>query len=647
MAGTTINITDAGRAALVNADHTGTAARKIVQAGIASAPFVFDAGLQALPNELKRLTTISGETIAADTVHATIRDDSADQYTTYGFGLYLDNGVLLGTYCQPTPIMEKAPVAILLLAVDMVFKQLDVTALSFGDAAFTNPPATTERQGVVELATAAETIDGTDAHRAVTPAGLNARTGTEDRTGLVQLATEAEVVSGKDDAKVVTPQKLALQLAKKAQLAGAAGQAFAVAPATADNQAVPLGQADERYATPSTVKEAKDTATEALKTANAALPRTGGDVSGHINLKGSAVELQLTDTQQPITLGRFRLVSSGGQLIVDRNTAGDGSFSKFVRVCTIDGNGNMSTPAGIVADLFKTRANVNLPAYNSDGRGFLEFGGDTVIWRLFMSGPTGDLILNSYNGDGTNRHQPFYIDYVSGKFVFASRPDFNGATPWDTANLPNPLTTDGGSLNANRGLIFGVGYGGRALTVASNGTDSIGGAFSQWNAERTPALQIDCPSNQAAYMGIRWTQWGARHLAAIDCYAGGTDTTKAYISMHVDGRVNAFTFNGEGDLVAQGAIYSGNGGGILARNGNVYMSWAGQWLSEYLTNLNNGKATKGATAQTNGVAEFGAIDISKGGHQTYDLPAPYVMCGLRNVGNTTIIYLRGTYLTQQ
>lgn len=175
MAGTTINITDAGRAALVNADHTGTAARKIVQAGIATAPFAFDPGLQALPNEHKRLATISGETIAADTVHATIQDDSADQYTTYGFGLYLDNGVLLGTYCQPTPILEKSPVAILLMAVDMVFKELDVTALSFGDATFTNPPASTERHGVVELATQAEVDAGADGVRAITPKTAAAR----------------------------------------------------------------------------------------------------------------------------------------------------------------------------------------------------------------------------------------------------------------------------------------------------------------------------------------------------------------------------------------------------------------------------------------------------------------------------------------
>ena len=645
MAGTTINITDAGRAALVNADHTGSAARKIVQAGIATAPFAFDPGLQTLPNEHKRLATISGETIAADTVHATIRDDSADQYTTYGFGLYLDNGVLLGTYCQPTPIMEKAPVAILLLAVDMVFKQLDVTALSFGDAAFTNPPATTERQGVVELATAAETIEGADAQSAVTPAGLNARTSTESRTGLLQLATEAEVVSGKDDVKAVTPKKLAQQLAKKAQIAGAAEQSFAVAPATADDQAVPLGQADQRYATPAAVKDAKDTATTALKTANAALPSSGGDVSGPINLEGSSVELRLTDTQQPITLGRFRLVSGGGHLIIDRNTAVDGSFSTYVRAFTMDGNGNMATPAAIVADLFKTRANVNLPAHNNDGRGFVEFGGDTVIWRLFMNGPTGNLLLNSYNTDGSNRHQPFYIDYVSGKFIFCSRPSFDGATPWDTGNLPNPLTTNGGALIANGGFTFGVGYGRGALTVSSNGTDSIGGAFSEWNGSRTPALQIDCPSNVSAYMGIRWTQWGMRHLAAIDCYAGGSDATVPYISMHVGGRYNAFTFNGNGDLEAQGAIRAGNGGGILAGNGNVYMSWAGQWLSEYLTNLNNGKAATGASCQWNsGIVEFGAVPTGERAGVA-DLPAPYVLVGLRNA--FYLLYLRAVHLRNQ
>ncbi|MDY7507243.1 phage tail protein [Ralstonia wenshanensis] len=405
------------------------------------------------------------------------------------------------------------------------------------------------------------------------------------------------------------------------------------------------GDADKRYASKESVAALSRHVDEVHEIAADALPRSGGDVSGPINLKGSAVELQLTDTQQPITLGRFRLVSSGGMLIVDRNTAGDGSFSTFVRACTIDGNGNVSSPAGIVADLFMTRRGVNLPAYNSDGRGFLEFGGDTVIWRLFTAGPTGNLILGSYNVDGTNRHQPFYIDYASGKVVFGSRPSFNGATPWDSGNLPNPLTTDGGSLSANRGLTFGVGYGRGALQVSSNGTDSIGGAFVEWDKSRSPALQIDCPWNQAAYMGIRWTQWGTRHLGAIDCYAGGSDATLPFISMHVGAKVNAFTFNGNGDMVAQGAIHTGSGGGILAGNGNVYMSWAGQWLSEYLSNLNGGKAGAGAICQWNTeITEFGGVSTGSSSGQA-DLPAPYVLVGLRNGFYTH--YLRAVQLRNQ
>ncbi|CAJ0819153.1 hypothetical protein LMG19087_03670 [Ralstonia wenshanensis] len=645
MAGTTLNITDAGRAALIAGDHTGTNARKVLQVGFANAPFEFNAGLKALPNELKRVSTIAGENIAADTIHVTIRDDGSDQFKLYGFGLYLDNGVLLGTYCQPTPIMEKSPVAILLLAVDVVFKSLDVTALTFGDANFTNPPATTQRQGVVELATDQETQDGTDNQRAVTPAGLSARTATEIRTGLVQLATDAELVAGKDDAKAVTSKKVAAQLAKKADLAGSNKQGFAVAQATAADQAVPLGQADERYAAPANVKKAQDTADEALKTAKAALPLSGGDVTGPINLKGSAVELQLTDTQQPITLGRFRMVSSGGAFIVDRNTAANGDFSSYLRLLQIDGKGNAVLPGTITGGMLKTQTGVNLPAYNNDGKGFLEFGGDTVIWRMFMVGPTGNLVLAGYNVDGTNRNQPLFVNYTTGQVAFSARPAFDGAMPYDTKNLVNPLTADGGQLAANKGLTFGVGYGRSALVVSSNGTDTIGGAFSDWNGNRTPALQVDAPSNIGAYMGIRWTQWGQRHLAAIDCYAGGSNATTPYISMHVGGKTNAFTFNGLGDIEAQGAIRAGNGGGILGTDGNLYMGWAGMWLAQYLTNLNNGKAANGAQCQwASGIAEFGSVPTGESGGSA-DLPAPWVLVGLRNTFYR--LYLRAVWLRNQ
>lgn len=63
--------------------------------------------------------------------------------------------------------------------------------------------------GKVELATSAETITGTDATRAVTPAGLALLTATDLRRGLVELATAAEVAALTDPDRAVTPLGLA------------------------------------------------------------------------------------------------------------------------------------------------------------------------------------------------------------------------------------------------------------------------------------------------------------------------------------------------------------------------------------------------------------------------------------------------------
>lgn len=60
--------------------------------------------------------------------------------------------------------------------------------------------------GVIELATNAEVQTGTDALRAVTPAGLAACTATATRAGVVELATPTEAVAGTDTARAVTPQ---------------------------------------------------------------------------------------------------------------------------------------------------------------------------------------------------------------------------------------------------------------------------------------------------------------------------------------------------------------------------------------------------------------------------------------------------------
>ena len=169
-----ITITTAGRNALVNAENNGTAPVEVVEIGVTDQVFVPDAGMTALPGEIKRLSTFAGQAVADDTVHVTIRDESEDVYTLRGFGLYLEDGTLFAVYGQSDPILEKSEQAMLLLSADVQFTAINATSLTFGATNFLNPPATTEVQGVVELATNTEASDGTDSQRAVTPAGVKA-----------------------------------------------------------------------------------------------------------------------------------------------------------------------------------------------------------------------------------------------------------------------------------------------------------------------------------------------------------------------------------------------------------------------------------------------------------------------------------------
>ena len=70
---------------------------------------------------------------------------------------------------------------------------------------FIAPNASTAVKGKVELATNAETQAGTDAGRAVTPAGLASRTASTTRAGMVERATQAEADAGTDTERYMTP----------------------------------------------------------------------------------------------------------------------------------------------------------------------------------------------------------------------------------------------------------------------------------------------------------------------------------------------------------------------------------------------------------------------------------------------------------
>ncbi|CAM2175651.1 Phage tail protein [Burkholderia latens] len=94
------------------------------------------------------------------------------------------------------------------------------------------------------------------------------------------------------------------------------------------------------------------------------------------------------------------------------------------------------------------------------------------------------------------------------------------------------------------------------------------------------------------------------------------------------------------------------GGTSLQADGNIYCVFRGAWLNGILDDLynrDNGKANAGARVQwDSGVAEWGIMDIASviGAH-TVDLPAPWVMIGMRKEFNNTRCYLRGVMLRNQ
>lgn len=83
-----------------------------------------------------------------------------------------------------------------------------VSGLTFKGLIPTIADASETVKGIVELATSAEVIAGSDTVRAVTPSGLQTKVASETALGIVSLATSAESISGISDSVVLTPLKL-------------------------------------------------------------------------------------------------------------------------------------------------------------------------------------------------------------------------------------------------------------------------------------------------------------------------------------------------------------------------------------------------------------------------------------------------------
>ncbi|WP_051071125.1 hypothetical protein [Burkholderia glumae] len=471
MAGNLIYITDAGRAALVAPGNTGTTARQVTQIGLATASFAFKPDMTAMPSELKRITTFGGDTVAKDTIHIVIQDDSADQYKLFGFGLYLDNGVLFGVYVQNDPILEKAPASMLLLAADTVFASIDVTKLVFGSTSFLNPPATTERQGVVELATQAEVDAGADSVRAVTPKTAAARYAPLVRPQLTGPVSITSTSTDQDAQLTVAAASGALNRGAKLRFLGT------FAAGTADTNA--------RYV--ASIRAGYDGGTWGREYLDFWINRAANDAN--------------SDTNQV----RALRITYGGRVVVgnredDGKTAfqvgGDGAFTGGISSSGLDAGGaNIRLRNGRDVLLRNDGSNFYLLLTNNSDPGAswnayrpftinmatgvlslddtgagAYFGGQVNVRGMLnvsnganearmLIGPSGGYFFGTSNAAG------FYLPSTGAMFAF----DFAkknltvvGNEVWNAGNLPNPAQTSGitmsGQILAAEGTVTRPGY---------------------------------------------------------------------------------------------------------------------------------------------------------------------------------------------
>lgn len=185
-------ITAAGLDALVDAQNGDTESIRIDQVGLTEQAFDAAPTLEVLPGEFKRIGSVSGQSIAANVIHMTAQDVTADAYDLRGIALYLADGTLFATYGQADPLFRKVSIASFLLAFDVAFSGDVASEISFGDASFLYPPATETVKGVAEIATEEETAIGADDVRMVTPRKLRQRLDPlEERLAAEELARAA------------------------------------------------------------------------------------------------------------------------------------------------------------------------------------------------------------------------------------------------------------------------------------------------------------------------------------------------------------------------------------------------------------------------------------------------------------------------
>lgn len=339
-------LTNAGKAAIVAANNTGTNPVTINRVGVGSASWTPTAAATALNTEIKKITAIGGAAVAADTIHVTASDTSSDVYIVKEIGLFLTDGTLLAVYSQSTAIITKGADTVALIAADLVITGLPAGSVTVGDVTFDYPQATETVKGVAEIATTAEAQAGTDDTRMLTPEKLQAVTATESRKGVIELATDTEVQTGTDTARAVTPAGLAsltatasraglVELSTDSETQNGADATRAVTPASLNSRTATATRAGLVELATDAETQAGSDATRAVTPASLASLTATTSRRGLVELATTTETADGTDTERAVTPATMRLHPGVSRAWVNFNGAGTISINNSHGVTSV------------------------------------------------------------------------------------------------------------------------------------------------------------------------------------------------------------------------------------------------------------------------------------------------------------------------
>ena len=201
--------------------------------------------------------------------------------------------------------------------------------------------------------------------------------------------------------------------------------------------------------------------------------------------------------------------------------------------------------------------------YASPTLALYDTGGTTNTRRGAWMQASGCTWYQIQNDAGAYISNPIQLSHTTGQLLLSVRPTWGGFTPWDTGNF-DPATkfpVTGGTFT---GSIAAPGV------ITSTGATAMLAAHHRDNFSRNVALYATAGVNRI---------W--------DSAAGD---------------VAQFTNTSAALSPAGGNLAWGNGGAYVSNDGNFYMPWAGNWLSNVL----------GAKANLSS-ANFAALELQNGG----------------------------------